>query len=412
MNRAVDACDDEIASEARSAIANIKASNYNPRVISSQLKKLAKGTESTLRQSVADQIFWAAHYQTRQEYVYKQFAIEGRAESMGELVTSGDVSRALARVDVATSAMIAREKNAPLVQTRSREEVARLLKTDIATVKEKLPSTYAGDRLAKRLTEDGALKVSREVSLSTRIHKGVDRATRETRTALNAAIRESQNFDMAGRELIRISKMSGAEIGKVDLTKRLQRLKQSGNRLLSMGDDASLKDFKRQVRNLEKYAGGLADDRGRYIELLQDIRKRGPAGLDNALEKWTAQTQRYNAERILRTEAQSAFRMREYESIKNTAWITAVIWRRNTGARKSQRKQIIKKAARAGVKAAASRPCICDRMADKKYSKEMMEMYPRMGHPHCSCYWESVIDMKASDEAAYQQLVEEMGELD
>jgi hypothetical protein len=131
-----------------------------------------------------------------------------------------------------------------------------------------------------------------------------------------------------------------------------------------------------------------------YLELLQRAkRENGPAMVDKSLDRWLVEKQRYNAERIIVTEAQAAYRSAQWKRDQDRPWVKGYIWRLQRGGRADYEKRTHPHAVRAtGSKTVVGHGrCICEVMNGREFSKDAPLEYPHMGHPHCQCYWDPIV---------------------
>lgn len=205
-------------------------------------------------------------------------------------------------------------------------------------------------------------------------------------------IREGVNLDRAGKELVETMRSP-----RPDLTKPLKRLQRAGRKLrdLSVNSNDPIerklakKEWNSSFRNIERIARSRVDKRAGYKELLQIIERRGAKGMDQALNRWMSEKQRYNAERIIETESAAAYRQREIQQHEKRA--VGAWWRLNRFGSKTRKQAGRKRGRRTGgrrKKKGVQRGCICDTLSNQFFTMEMIKEYPRMGHPYCRCYWD------------------------
>ena len=124
-------------------------------------------------------------------------------------------------------------------------------------------------------------------------------------------------------------------------------------------------------------------------------------GIDRAIRQQVSFKQKYNAERILRTETMAAYKADQVLSDQKHDFVVGYIWRMNRAARagfvrrrtsKSGRIIGAKKYRRGGRR----RRCVCEALAGKRLSKEAVagKTARLMAHPHCMCWLEPVMSQK------------------
>lgn len=433
IDEAVERIDRNMARDVKRLVRDIRKGGYSQRAITQAISRFMRGQERRLAITVAEQILQAAHFQQRQADLLNRWMLARRLQErpqdedgLSRTVTESMAKTAQRGGSVAAERALMREVIAPLsFRIQNEPGYARKIFTHEWKYRHKLgphgiPDRYRGDKLAKKFLETGRLKRPQEVGLSKRLHRSIINAEGEARAAISRMIRESTNIDTAGRDLIRMVRAGGAEVGGLqETTKLIKRLEKAGKELALRGGAKAQREWDATVKQLKKYAGRLQDYRGKYVELLQDI--TAPGGkrikqLDKAIETWSHQTQRYNAERILRTEAHTSFRARDAEYVEKAPYIVALIWRRNRSARAAQKRRRVAKLRRAGLRRTKARTkhrhCICDDLAGRRFSTEAIRSYPRMGHPHCTCWWEKIYSEKTLMDAPLESLTEaEFGEL-
>lgn len=366
ISEAVDELDAKLGAEVRQVLKAIKRSGYRRSVILSQTALIVAKHTGRLRKTVAKQVEQAALYADRQADVIKAWRLAGKLAQ---------------RPDVPTPAQVR------FAETQGRGGAqAALAPGDTITRKPPRPMTFAGDKAAAA----EKLPLGRH-RLSTTLHRSIAANTEEVRQEILRAVREAENLDSAGRSLIReVRRQSVGELGQGQRIPRLvKRLQRAGAALAeSGGDPVAKRAWTKALARVGRYAETLKDQRGGYLELLQIIRKKGPEGLDKALTRWVQEKQRYNAERLIRSEAAAARRAQEAVRVGADRHIAHVIWRMSGGARKSYVRLV-----KPGGKGSRNpgRRCICESLAGQKFSKSAMLAYPYMGHPNCLCYWEQVL---------------------
>jgi hypothetical protein len=393
---AVDALDAENRAEAQAALDRIRSAGYSADVVEAEAAVLWRRHGLRLASVLVRQVGDAARMADR-------VAAEQTAGARGTYApasrTRGLQGGARASVEAAISGSV----DAPLVAPGT---AVRPPPAALRTPGGKLLESLAGPQKP-------------EVALSERLHGSVARAQSEAMQAIRRVVTEGHSLDASGKALIlEVRKAGAGEFGQGQRVPKLLRdLRQSGNRLAQLGTAqgtpahrAATLAWKRDMARLDRHVygregaggrritlqhgdlpdylghakGGLADTRGAYAELRQILQAKGPAAMDRAIGRWTAEKQRENAERIIRTEVAAAYRARQVRQWRASGAILGVVWRLNQGSRRRY-------VARVPVRRSgphAGRRCICESMAGHLMSLDEAAQWPRMGHPHCACWWE------------------------
>lgn len=206
------------------------------------------------------------------------------------------------------------------------------------------------------------------IPLSRALHRVTVGQTRQAALQVNRAIREAQSLQNASRDLVKAIKGVGA---KEKLPKLVKRTLKQTKKL----DRVTGGLLKPEVKKLSSYLKKLKPGgrmRGAYIELVDDLQKN-KAG-NAAIDKWVYQKQRYNAERIIKTETQAAFRRAQINASIGKPWVVGYIWHLNRGG-------------------GTHTPCVCDTMDGTVVPADKAEQWLYGAHPFCNCTFEQVVDM-------------------
>ncbi|MHC4619977.1 MAG: hypothetical protein ACYTEQ_19705 [Planctomycetota bacterium] len=424
LDETLDDLSDDLSARSKKAIAAIKRSGYKRSVILRETDAITRNTNELAARNVAESIRDASFFADRSQEIIRAWTLAGRIQDLplGSTVTNAQIERARAfssRVLVADAeAAFAREKRARLrTSAQQREAFAKY------GARSGYQPTYAKTEGVEILLADrkaGNIKSSREIGLSRRLHGSAADNTRSTRKAMTRMIREGRDLDSAGRELIRELRRVGPNesLGQRQrLTKALRKMQRAGRRLAELGDGdkpAARREWRKQLDAIRRQAARLADKRGAYAEFIQKLEGTRPRigkvqartltpeqlarkwdaarakATDKALGRWLDEKQRYNAERIVETETNAAYRAREYEQAQ--PYITHFIWHLNRGARKAyvrrtKPRPIRRKGKKGGRKA---RRCVCESFDGQKFPIEVAKDYPRGGHPWCRCWYEYI----------------------
>jgi hypothetical protein len=195
-------------------------------------------------------------------------------------------------------------------------------------------------------------------------------------------IREGQNLDETSRVMIDMIKREGSEVaGNKRLPKLLEELKSAGRELADGGGPKAAKKWEATQVRLDSYMGRLRRG-GRvhsgYLEVLQDVRRRGPAAVDKALQKWMYQFQKYSGERIINTETFAAGRLRQFEAEKRRPWIKEYRWVMNPTVHGQYARRVKKpKSGKSkGIR------CPCEPLDGQIVTRKFVMDRPHGLHPH------------------------------
>jgi hypothetical protein len=418
LDDALDDMDDVVARRSKAAMAKIRASNYNPRVIRQQTKRITTATNDTTARLIAQQIEAAALYAQRAADVIRAWQISGRLAEGVEHLTVSDSALARAHrpgaAAIDAQASLARIKIAPL---RTKTEVNKAIKEfgpRAPTGKLPLGNT-SGTHVMKGLIRTGQVAHPKTVTMSSRIHGAASRVVKETNNAVNTAIREASSMNKAGRDIITAVQQGGDELAvNRRLTKPLMRLRRAGRELqklsVNKADEdalkAATKAFDAEFRKIRGIASKLVDRRGGYQEMIQIIEKQGFQGMDKALKRWFDEKQVYFAEQTAETEVASAYRSREALQHEGKPYITGWWWRRNVGMVQldmRRRKDIARsrrnrRGGKNGKRKTKGRPCrVCPALADQFFPMSYLREFPRGAHPNCRFWPEFKYDTSVRD---------------
>ena len=351
LQDAIDEMAPKFSEASRKAIKRIKAGNYRRSAVNAAIDDVLKEGDHIMRRYLAEQLSEAAQAADRIDDVYRAYELEGRTTTY-EPNTPG--------IPAAAKGSVALEQTAPLA----------------GKLRKVTDSQLPGEVLARKELSD------RHPRLSSSLHRS--KMKRENRRAVHRTIREATALDAAGRELVRTVPTIGE--GQA-IPKALEAAKAAARNLAELANDPqALKDWNKALAKVEKIARTQKDARSAYDEFLQIVKKKGPEGVDSALNRWTDEKQRENAERIVQTESAAANRARESDQIQGNKDIVALIWRLSVGARKGYVRRT--KPGKRGKN--RGRRCICESMNGERFEKDAIERFPRMGHPRCLCWWERV----------------------
>jgi hypothetical protein len=352
--------------EVRDAVDRMQRADYSAAVVRREVQRLSQGHYAKARQVIVRQINDAVNFADRyadlMDYYHARERIKGFGKGKAPLLTATD-SAFLAGTDSLGSA-----EAAVAWSMRRRERLEAPAKTVLRG--SKLPAA------------DG----SGNLSLSGRLHGSRTASSRTLGAIVERGIREGQNLDEASRELIDMVKRSGGKIaGDKKLPKLLQDLRKAGAELAEGGGKAAQAKWDATVRRLQGYTRNLAPGgtvQSGYVQLLEDVNKGGPKAVNKALKNWSYRYQKYAAERIANTEAQTAYRLRQLEIDAGRPWIEAYIWRMNAAvhARFASYKKVPRKGKRKG-----KGRCDCEIYNGQRVTKEWVELRPQGLHPHCAC---------------------------
>lgn len=399
IQKAIDKHARQLRRDADQAIQAIIRSNYDPKTIKYQCALFTAGDYKRLRRALAAQIEDAASLADRTDEVIRHYGITERlrrhglvdADNVPELIQgyqyhflTGSGGEAAAESAVAREVLAARNRPSPGWEAQTE-----------------------GDRLIKQSRQ---IKPWRQVRKTSRKLHGNEVATRQdlTRQVIGAA-REARGLDYASRELIRELERKGQVFAKNErIPKLVDELEQAASNLVQRADDPVAKaEWRATRRKIREYLRTLKEHgrvQGAWVELLQDTHRKGPEYFEQAAEKFLYWKRRYSAERLLDHETQTAYRARDALNAEKRDWIVGAYWRLNRGfharwvarlkrnLHKGHRKMRVRRGGKRRRGRSGGVNCVCEGLADKRFSKEATLEYPNMGHPHCSCYWDWIYD--------------------
>jgi hypothetical protein len=190
----------------------------------------------------------------------------------------------------------------------------------------------------------------------------------------------------ATSDLIHAARSKTVEFGANEKVPAIMKqLRKAGTTLHRRGPEAGFNEWQRSMRRIERYANRLAKDgrmRANLLEVLQNERRNVGQSVDDITRHWMADKQRYNAERIIKTEQQIAFKNAQISRDAEVGFIIGYIWKMNRGARRNFVKTVkLRKNKKFGGR---RRRCICEELDGKQISIEEAKARP-IGHPHCMC---------------------------
>lgn len=335
--------DRALAVEVQDAILRIQSSKYKVSVIRKEIKRIGANHESRLRVTLAEQLEFGATMGAEYHKLGVHAAASMRRGMRNVIVTEASLRHeAAARATMPADELLKKLIPRPVNQTR------------------KLSRALHGDQVAANR------KIYREV---------------------RAAIRDSRHMSRAVTELIRAARTRTSELNSnLELLRSLQDVQKAGDALYRHGTPEALAEWRKSLRSIKRYTYRLATDgrmRATLLEGLHRLEKAGPAQIDNVIEYWTAEKQRYSAERIIRTEQQIAFKEAQIAADSQIKAIVGYIWRMNRAARSGFVKRT--KLPKSGKRLLGKRRrCICEALDGKQISVEAARARP-IGHPHCMC---------------------------
>lgn len=260
--------------------------------------------------------------------------------------------------------------------------------------------------------------------LSKALHGEAVAESREAARVMLRSIRESNRVDTSARELQRLLAKRGARFGANEAVPRLvQELEDAGAWLRHGGGVEAEERWTQVLAEMRHYQRGLKQGgtvQNAYLELLQRVQspKFQMADLEGCTEQWGYWKERYRAERWIRTEQQTAYRVAQLDKQEMHRWITGYLWVMNGGLHK----RYVNAKRPDGTRATPRRPpgkskkfggkhCICEVLAGRVLSPEIAREYPGGGHPHCGCSLVPQYDERelldapitAEEEAWYQE---------
>jgi hypothetical protein len=350
------------------ALARIQASGYSPKVTRAEMLALAKRHSSATERAVLEQVSSAV----------------SAADHYDSVLTNHVSKSALYRAGIEAGAQGARVSVARTIVSNS-------------------PAPPASTATApQKLANANIKKVSENHPLSSRLHASAIQHEREIVQHAVHAVSEHRAMGDAGKRLIAQVENKGVDLGGgQNVPKLLQNLADKARGLAVEAGPAAQREMALAIQRAEKYTAGLAENSRTYTawrEAIDRIQKQGAKGVDEALNRWGVEKQRYNAERILQTETMAAYRSEQYLRDKEKPYVVGYIWRMNKGARKRFVKRVAptrsfpmpgqpKKSGKHGR-------CICELLDGKRLGRDAPAEYPRGGHPHCCCWFEPVVDQR------------------
>jgi hypothetical protein len=242
--------------------------------------------------------------------------------------------------------------------------------------------------------------------LSSKLHGRGVRASREITTQTMAAVREAKQLTAASSDLIRAVRATGAgEVGgKAELSALMKRVERAGYNLNKRGSEANLLEWQRVRRQMQRKVTRLAQGgrvQNSLIQILQTTKDTSAKGIDNAIRHHANDVQKYNAERIIKSETLAAYKGDQVLADQKHDFIVGYIWRMNRAARSGFVKRRTSKSGRIiGAKryrrGGRRRRCVCEALDGKRLSLETVRGRTArlMAHPHCMCTLEPVMDKR------------------
>lgn len=354
--------------EVERVISAIRKGGYKERVVNREVKRLMRDHYGELGKVLASQVAHAAGMGKAYGEIMSAFAKDGRNakpisnSAMERLLREG---RATARQAMSTEVLLSMPAQYP-----SRLTVAdRLMQAHIDPLRE--------------------TRV-----LSTRLHGRATKATAEIRSQVMAAVRESKQLTEASTAMIRaVRKTASAELGgNAKLSRLMDRVQRAGQDLNRRGGPIALKEWQAVRAQLQTGMRRLAEGgraRSSMLELLQRTSDTSAKGIDQAIRQHAAGVQKYNAERILKSETLNAYKAEQVLSDMKHNFIVAYIWRMNRAARRGFVRRRTSKSGRIiGAKryrrGGRRRRCVCEALAGKRLSLEMVRGRTArlIAHPH------------------------------
>lgn len=236
--------------------------------------------------------------------------------------------------------------------------------------------------------------------LSRHLHGTAATEGQEMSRVVLRSIRESERASSAARELQRLVKLEGHAVGAGSKRPKLiDDLLEAGEALQHNAQDPEVwAQWEKAQRRIKRYTTTLAP-RGTvqtaYLEVLQDVQSDSFRAKDirKAVDKWSYQKQRYQAERIIKTEQATAHRIEQMEKQKGQSWIVGYRWQMAAQLHATKMRK------RGGRKKLGGKRCICEVMDQTVMSPEVAREYPQGGHPHCLCTFVPVYSEKGMMEA-------------
>lgn len=362
--------------DTEAAIEKIERSGYRGTVIRSEIRKLMFGHYDGVAVAMGAQ-------QVRAAELVGQYA-----QVMDAHVTTGILGPALERPSLV-----------PPRAAMGNMDPSRLLRLKVKPPRQLTP----GDAILREHVKPW----SKARVLSSDLHGKAKAATRQIRAHAMAAVRESKQLTEAATNMISAVRTvtKGAELaGKEQLSQLMQRVEAAGTALNRRGGQEALAEWQQVRREMRRYMRGLEEagrTRSSMLELLQRTKDTSAKGIGRAIRQHAAFKQKHAAERILKTEALAAFKADQVLSDMRRDYVVGYIWRMNRGARRGFVKRRTTKTGRVSSprkfrRGGKGRRCVCESLAGRRLSKEMVSGRTArlMAHPHCFCYLEPVMDKR------------------
>lgn len=365
--------------EVADAVERMRAADFSRDVVQRELQWLSQGHYAKARKiivrQIEDAVFLADRYADLMDYYQARERIRGFGAGKAELINATD------RAFLGSHQSLGSAESATAWAMNRRRALSRAPETVLRG--ERLPATRGTGSL----------------SLSGRLHGSQTANSRTLGAIVERGIREGQTLDTATRELIDMVDSTGGKIGgNKRLPKLLLDLRKAGEELADGGGPEAQKAWDRTIRRLIRYTEGLAPGstvQSGYVELLERVNKAGPKAVDKALEGWMYRWQKGAAERIVNTETQTAYRLRQQQIDARRPWIEAYTWRMN--ATVHARFASYRKKPRKGKRAGRGR-CDCEIYDGQRVSVEWVRARPQGLHPNCACRAVPIISYKTLEE--------------
>lgn len=369
-----------IRTEANALIDLVDRVQDNPALVLAAIRAFHVKHHRRLAGFVANMVENAATVASRYDELINDFGVRARRDLPGQ--PRGPDPRAIAASEVrfrttlgapGASAAVARAR----LGTRPPQRAG-------------IPQRFPGD--AEALRRLRPFRGTPAANVSERLHGRGVATSREASRVILRGIQESQSLDVAARELIQELKKKGLNLAENQQVPRLIReLKASGTALARRADDpAARAAWRKTLREIDRFQKGLLKGgtvQNAYLELLQNARKFGPERVGQITDNWTYWKTRQQAERWIRTESAVAYRSAQAEKDQPKPWVVGYRWNLTRAVHSRYTRRLFGKKGRRGRIA-----CVCEHMDGKIISKETLAEYPGGGHPHCSCWFEPIVD--------------------
>jgi hypothetical protein len=355
-----------LQAEVKAAVARMRKANYSTKVVRKEIRWLSQGHYAKARQiivrQVEDAVYMADRYADLMDYYQARERIKGFGKGRAELVNARD------RAFLSSVESLGSAESAVAWSFKRRQKLesdaARTLRGSV------LPAT------------DG----SGNLSLSGRLHGSQTANSRTLGAIVERGIREGHTLDQASRELIDMVAKSGGKIaGDKELPKLIKELRKAGANLAEGGGKAAQAQWDRTIGRIQRYTRNLAPGgtvRSGYVQLLEEVNRGGPKAVDKAVNNWMYRYQKFAAERIANTEAQTAYRLRQIEQDSKKPWIESYIWRMNAAVH--ARYVSYTKLPKSGKRKGKGR-CDCEIWNGQRVTREWVSYHPQGLHPNCAC---------------------------